>query len=102
MDNYLGIIIQILTILSFVGVSIKFFMTLGEYKAIINTKLDDMEKDIDELKKENKNLQQEIGNLKSNTDGAIHRVEALLIKVETKMEILMSYSGIGKDGKSKN
>ena len=100
MEN-LGQILQITTLIAFVGTAIKFFVTIGEYKAIINTKIEGIEKELKGLKKENEKLEQEVSQLKADTNGSISRMEALLIEVKTKLELLMQMSGMSENGKFK-
>lgn len=85
----------------FLGTSIKFFMTIGEYKALINAKIDSIEKDIEELKAENKTLEKEVAQLKNDTQTSVARMESLLIEVKTKLEFYIQLKGFDENGRFK-
>lgn len=99
--DYLGQILQIITIIAFVGTAIKFFVTIGEYKAIINTKIESIERELKELKNDYEKLESQVSQLKTETNGSISRMETLLIEVKTKLELLMQMSGMSDNGKFK-
>lgn len=104
---------QIISIIVFLGTTIGFFIKIGEYKSIINTKLSMLEKDIEDLKKELKDTQEEIdkryedtksdiNKLKTETTFVTSRLETLLIEVKTKLELLMQFQGMtNSNAKSK-
>ena len=94
-------IIQILSILAFIGCAIKFFVQTGQYKAIIEVKMTALEEDIKELKTANTKLEEEVGKLKLNTNTSIARMEALLVEVKTKLELIIQFVGLGENGKFK-
>ena len=94
-------IIQVISIIVFISTAITFFVKVGEYKSVINTKIEELEKDIKELKDTNAGLKKEIEKLKNDTNNTINRIETLLIRVETKMELFMQMQGYGENGKSK-
>lgn len=94
-------IIQIISIIAFIGTTFAFFVKIGEYKTVINTKIEELEKDIVELKDTKESLKHEIDKLKNETNSTINRIETLLIKVETKIELFMQMQGYGDNGKPK-
>lgn len=93
--------IQIISIITFVISTIAFFIKLGQYKTVIDTKIATLNEDTLENKQEIKNLKQEFNELKTNNAQTTSRLEALLIEVKTKLEVLMQLSGLfNKDEKS--
>lgn len=105
---------QIISIIVFLGTTVGFFIKIGEYKSIINTKLTMLEKDIDGLKGELKETKDEIDSrfkdtkgdidkLKTETTFVTSRLETLLIEVKTKLELLMQFQGMNnQNAKPKN
>ena len=94
-------ILQIISIIAFIAAAIKFFVTIGEYKTIINTKIETIQKDIEELKNANTNLENDVEKLKTETSVSITRMESLLIEVKTKLELLIQFAGFGENGNFK-
>lgn len=94
-------ILQIISIIAFVAAAIKFFVTIGEYKTIINSKIEVIQQDILELKKANADLEKDIDKLKNDTNTSISRMEALLIEVKTRLDLIVQFTGIGENGKFK-
>ena len=105
---------QIISIIVFLGTTIGFFIKIGEYKSIINTKLLMLEKALEDLKLELKETKEEIENkyndtkedinkLKTETTFVTSRLETLLIEVKTKLELLMQFQGMtNQNAKPKN
>ena len=116
---------QIISIIVFLGTTVGFFIKIGEYKSIINTKLTMLEKNIDDLKDELKETNEEmdkrfkdaqsdidnrfkdtkddIDKLKTETTFVTSRLETLLIEVKTKLELLMQFQGVtNQNAKPKN
>lgn len=92
--------IQVISIITFVISTIAFFIKLGQYKTVIDTKIATLNEDTLENKQEIKNLKQEFNELKTNNAQTTSRLEALLIEVKTKLEVLMQLSGLfNKDEK---
>ena len=94
-------ILQIVSIIAFIASAIKFFVTIGEYKTLINTKIESIQKDIVELKRANADLEKDVEKLKTDTSVSIARMETLLVEVKTKLELLMQFAGMGDNGKFK-
>ena len=87
-------VIQIISIIVFISTAIGFFIKIGEYKSIINTRLEVVEDDIQELKQEQKEIKNNLEKIESKTNQVTSNLETLLIEVKTKIEFLMQYQGI--------
>ena len=94
-------VIQIISILAFLGCAVKFFVQTGQYKAIIEVKMSAYEKDIQELKTVDSELKKEIEDLKQKTNNTTSRLEALMVKIETKLDMLMKFNGVHQEDGSK-
>lgn len=95
-------IIQIFSILAFLGCAVKFFVQTGQYKAIIEVKMSACEKQIQELKTADTELKKEIEDLKQKTNNTTSRLEALMVKIETKLDMLMKFNnGVHQEDGSK-
>lgn len=93
--------IQIISIITFVISTIAFFIKLGQYKTVIDTKIAALNEDTIENKQELKNLKKEFNELKTNNAQTTSRLETLLIEVKTKLEVIMQLSGLfNKDEKT--
>ena len=92
--NGLEIIIQIISILVFLGGGITFlFKTVG-YKNNVDTKLVELQKDTEENKKAIKELEHEINAMKTETSKVINSLNSKLAEINAKLELLVQYSGI--------
>lgn len=89
-------ILQIISIIAFLGASVKFFITIGEYKTIINTKIEAIEKAIKKLEDEDKLIHTEVEKIQKESSQNSSRFEAILIEVKTKLELLISMTGMFK------
>ena len=95
-------IIQIISIVIFLSTAIGFFIKIGEYKSIINTRLAVVEEDIKELKQGQKEFQLNLDKIENKNNSVTTKLETLLIEVKTKVELLVSYSGlVGHDERPK-
>lgn len=90
-------ITQIISIVAFVGCAIKFFVQTGQYKAIIEVKMSDLESDIKELKEEVKTQKKDIEDLRQNTNNTTSRLEALMIEIRTRLDVFIKFTGMGKE-----
>ena len=86
--------VQITVIITFITSTIVFFIKLGEYKSIINSDIETLKKDVDELKKNIEEMEDELKNMKSETNKITSNLEAMLIEIRTKLELLIQYSGM--------
>ena len=59
-------IIQITAIITFLASAIVFFIKIGEYKSLINNKIDVLENDVNECQNDIKELQHKIESLEAN------------------------------------
>ena len=92
-------IIQITSIITFIACAVVFFVKIGEYKSLINNKIEALEDDVKECKDDIKNLEHEIETIKGNNT----QVMSLLIEVKTKLELVIATTGILKSNeKSKD
>ena len=66
--NGLEIIIQIISILVFLGGGITFFFKTGGYKTTVDTQLLELQKDTEENKKSIDDIRKEISLMKSETN----------------------------------
>lgn len=87
-------IVQIISILGFSAGAIVFFVNTGAYKREVEKDIEDLKKSDNENKEEIKNLRKDFENLRNETTTNTTRIEALLIEVKTKLELLMQVSGI--------
>jgi len=85
-------IIQITAIITFLASAIIFFVKIGEYKSLINNKIDVLENDVNECKNDIKELQHKIESLETNNN----QFMSLLIEVKTKLELLIQATGFFK------
>ena len=85
-------IIQITAIITFIASAIIFFVKIGEYKSLINNKIEVLEDDVKECKIDIKDLEHEIELIKGNNS----QVMSLLIEVKTKLELVIATTGILK------
>lgn len=90
-------ITQIISIVAFVGCAIKFFVQTGQYKAIIEVKMAELENDIKELKEDVKNQKKEIEDLRQNTNNTTSRLEALMIEIRTRLDVFIKFTGMSKE-----
>ena len=88
--------IQIISIISFIISIVVFFIKLGEYKSATNTDIITLKYNINEQKNEIKEIQKEIDEIKTNNAQNSSRFEAILIEVRTKLEFLISITGVFK------
>ena len=99
-------VIQLITILTFVGAIIAFFVKIGEFKTLINNDILNLKKDVDELKVSDKEKTDKISKLESETQKTTSRLETLLIEVKTRIEFFMQMSGFlnssKQDGNERN
>lgn len=94
-------IIQLISVLAFLSCAVKFFVQTGQYKAIIEVKMSAYEKDIQELKTVDSGLKKEIEDLKQKTNNTTSRLESLMVKIETKLDMLMKFNGVGQENDNK-
>lgn len=87
-------IIQITVIFTFIVSIVVFFVKLGEYKSIINTDIENTKKDIVTVRADIKSIEEDMEKIKSDTRQATSNLEAVLIEIKTKLELLMQYSGM--------
>jgi len=90
-------IIQITAIITFLASAIVFFIKIGEYKSLINNKIDVLENDVNECQNDIKELQHKIESLEANNS----QFMSLLIEVKTKLELLISATGFFKNNGEK-
>lgn len=90
-------IIQITVLITFISSAIIFFVKIGEYKSLINNKINVLDDDLDECKSDIKELQHKIENLETNNS----QFMSLLIEVKTKLEFLIQATEIFKDNGKK-
>lgn len=90
-------IIQITVLITFISSAIIFFVKIGEYKSLINNKINVLDDDLDECKSDIKELQHKIENLETNNSQSM----TLLIEVKTKLEFLIQAAEIFKDNGKK-
>ena len=94
-------VIQIISIVIFLSTAIGFFIKIGEYKSIINTRLSVVEEDIKDLKQEQKEIKDNLDKIENKTNQVTSKLETLLIEVKTKIELLMQFQGIITDNNDK-
>lgn len=87
-------VIQITVIITFIASIICFFVKLGEYKSLINTDIKALQEDVKDLKSDAKDTKEELDKIKRDTTQITSSLEALLIEVKTKVELLVQYSGM--------
>lgn len=87
-------VIQITVIITFIASIVCFFVKLGEYKSLINTDIQALKEDVKEIKSEVDDTKHEIEKIKRDTTQVTSNLEALLIEVKTKVELLVQCSGI--------
>ena len=87
-------VIQIISILVFLGGGITFFFKTGGYKTNIDTKLVELQKDTEENKNAIKELEHEISAMKTETGKIITTLNSTLAEIKAKLELLVQYSGI--------
>lgn len=95
-------IIQIITILTFVGAIIAFFIKIGEFKTLINNDIQNLKKDVEELKVSDKEKTDKISKLEYDMNEETSGLKTLLIEVKTKLELLIQFSGMMNNDKFKN
>lgn len=90
-------VIQITSIITFISMAVIFFVKIGEYKSLINNKIEVLENDVNECKNDIKDLQHKIENLETNNS----QFMSLLIEVKTKLELLIQATGFFKNNEKK-
>lgn len=93
MDN-LEQIIQVISILVFLGGGVTFFFKTGSYKTNIDTKLAELQKDTEENKNAIKDMQKDIDSMKTETNKVIATLNSTLAEIKAKLELLVQYSGM--------
>ena len=91
--NNLEPILQIISIIVFISGGITFFFKTGEYKTTIDNQLKTLAKEIEKNAKEIEEIKTDIDKTKTDNIAVTSRLEALLIEVKTKLELLMQFSG---------
>lgn len=94
MGSNLEIILQIISIIVFLGGGITFFFKTGEYKTSVDSKLSILEKETVENKKAIEELRKDFSNMKNENSKVITSLNNNLIEIKTKLESLIQYSGI--------
>lgn len=92
--NGLEPVIQIISILVFLGGGITFFFKTGGYKTNIDAKLSELQKDTEENKNSIKEIQREINTMKAETNKVITQLNSNLSEIKAKLEVLVQYSGM--------
>jgi hypothetical protein len=87
-------VIQIISILTFLGTSIVFFIKLGELKTSYAKDIEQLQHDVLDLQEENKEIKKEVEDIKQATNQSVLEVKTLLIEVKTKIELLMQITGL--------
>lgn len=95
-------VLQIISIMAFFWGAVKFFVTIGEYKTIINTKIEAIEKAIKKLESEDELIHSEVEKIQKETILNSKHFEAILIEVKTKLELLISMTGMFKNRDEQN
>ena len=94
-------IVQIISILVFVTGGITFFFKTGRYKTNIDTKLNELQKDIEENKLTIKEMQIKINNMQDENNKIITNLNSSLVEIKAKLEFLVKCSGMF-DGNNRN
>lgn len=89
--------IQIISIITFLVSIVIFFVKLGEYKNATNTDIVTLKHDVNEQKNEIKEIEKEIDEIKAETAKNSSEFKAILIEVKTKLEFLISMTGMMKN-----
>lgn len=87
-------IIQIISILVFLGGGITFFFKTGGYKTTVDTQLIELRKDTEENKADIKEIKNEISNMKTETNKVITNLNSNLSEIKARLDLLVQYSGI--------
>lgn len=96
-------IIQIISIFVFFSGGFTFFFKTGGYKSNLDTKLLELQNDIEENKQAIKELKQDVESMKSENAKVINTLNSTLSEIKAKIELLVQYSGIfnGNNGNKK-
>jgi len=95
-------IVQIASIISFIGGAIYFFTNAGAYKTTIDKDLKALREDVDINSSEIKDIKEEIAIMNTTHTQITTRLETLLIEVKTKLELYMQVTGLfNKNEKNK-
>ena len=94
--NGLEIVLQIISILIFLGGGITFFFKTGSYKSAVDNQIHTLQEDVVENKNELKELKEDFEKIKIESNRVTSHLETLLIEVKTKLELLMQFSSWNK------
>ena len=94
-------IVQIISILVFVTGGLTFFFKTGGYKTNVDTKLSELQKDVEENKMSIKEMQIKINNMQDENNKIITNLNSSLAEIKAKLEFLVKCSGMF-DGSNRN
>lgn len=92
--NGLETVLQIISIVVFLGGGITFFFKTGGYKTTIDTQLAELKKDTEENKSAIEDIRKEIGAMKSETNKVMADLNSNFAEIKAKLELLIQYSGM--------
>ena len=78
------LIVQIVSIITFLAASVNYFVKIGEFKNEVKT----LKEDVIENKKEIKHLRDEFDDIKAEHNQSMTEVKTLLIEVKTKIDLM--------------
>lgn len=99
--NGLETVLQIISILVFLGGGITFFFKTGGYKTTVDTQLIELQKDTEENKNAIESIRKEISLMKSETNKVMTDLNSNFAEIKAKLELLIQYSGMF-NGNNKN